>query len=425
MTQLLDADVDWAEDNKTLVFEKLQVPEVIAAAYRTQDIRGPLTPEIAFDLSQLDRAFSPRVLALAAITRGLRERGVEVALILPTDEKLHRHFLNTNWAHLMAPSSFGESASGFSDHMPATEYGTTNAQSEVVSTVTELLLLQANIAKDVLGAFEWSMNEVTDNVLTHAEDPLGGFVQVTKFLGRGRGPRRYEIVVADAGRGIGSSMRESFPELVDDIAACKHALEPGITSGPGQGNGLAGIQSIAELAGGEISILSGHAYGQLNYSDETPVVFWRNVFEGVNFPGTVVTVSLPLDVELDLREALRFQSPDWEPFDLVEAKYEAEQEGTFVIRLADEPSGRGTRESGRLLRNKVQNLISRDEHAIVRIDFSEVTMVSSSFADEFLGKLRLAMGPTAFDLHILFVNLPPPVQAVIAGAVSQRMRSGE
>ena len=98
-------------------------------------------------------------------------------------------------------------------------------------------------------------------------------------------------------------MREAFPELTDDVAATREAMLPGITSGPGQGNGLAGIEGIARLAGGEISVMSGGAFGQLRYGDGVSST-WQPVTGGVEFRGTAVTLSIPLDVEVDLREAV-------------------------------------------------------------------------------------------------------------------------
>ena len=41
-----------------------------------------------------------------------------------------------------------------------------------------------------------------DNVISHAESPVGGFVQATAY----RGSNRVEFIVADAGIGIAQSM---------------------------------------------------------------------------------------------------------------------------------------------------------------------------------------------------------------------------
>jgi anti-sigma regulatory factor (Ser/Thr protein kinase) len=50
-----------------------------------------------------------------------------------------------------------------------------------------------------LAALEWSINEITDNVLNHSRSTIGGLVQVSTFQGA---TQRVEYIVADAGVGI-------------------------------------------------------------------------------------------------------------------------------------------------------------------------------------------------------------------------------
>lgn len=411
------AQLWWGDDNTTLHFGEVKLPEAIAAAEKTQYLYGGVTPDITFDLSRLSSAFAPQLLPLVIVSRRLHTRGVSVRLVLPDTESIARLFVNAGWAHLIAPQTYPET--DFSGHhLPATTYRSATEQQQVVTAITDLLLEEAHIDRDVLGALEWSLNETTDNVLTHADDPTGGIVQVTRY------DKVAHIVVCDAGQGIGPSMREAFPKLDTDLLAVEQAVLPGVTSGAGQGNGLAGICSIARLAEGEVSILSGRAYANLRYVGHDVREHWQPVIEDINFPGTAVTLSLPLDVQLDLREALRFQNPDWEPFDLIDARYETgDIRGEFQIRLANERRGVGSREAGRALRNKAENLLATSPSARLVIDLEGVGMIASSFADEAIGKLRAIMGPGEFDRRVALTGFSDPVQAVIAGAVSQRMRT--
>jgi anti-sigma regulatory factor (Ser/Thr protein kinase) len=55
-----------------------------------------------------------------------------------------------------------------------------------------------------LKALEWALNEITDNVLNHAESPIGGLVQIQSFPSRSR----VTFYVADAGLGISHSRRQ-------------------------------------------------------------------------------------------------------------------------------------------------------------------------------------------------------------------------
>ena len=48
-------------------------------------------------------------------------------------------------------------------------------------------------------------------------------------------------------------------------------------------------------------------------------------------------------------------------------------------------------------------------------------MVSSSFADEFVGKLVAAFGFIAFTQRFRLANMNPTVEAVVNRSVSQRM----
>jgi anti-sigma regulatory factor (Ser/Thr protein kinase) len=372
-----------------------------------------LCDEVTFDLSAIETAFPSRALPLVIAVQGLQERGVGVNVTLPEDHSLQRLFLNANWAHLIAPHHF--SSFGFDGHhVPATAYASAREQQEIVNTVVELFLEETHIDRRVIGALEWSLNEVTDNVLTHAGG-TGGLIQVTRY------ENEAHIVVCDGGRGIGDSMREVFSELTTDLSAVQRAMLPGVTSGAGQGNGLAGIENIAHLAKGELTVVSGCAFGDIRFNKSDRWT-WQPVIGGVRFPGTAVTLNLPLDVSVDLREALSFQGADWEIFDFIDARYEA-VEGEFRIVMKDERRGTGSRDAGRALRTKTENLLAADAENSVTIDFSEVRMISSSFADEYLGKLRLSLGEADFTRRVRIVGLETSVRPVLAGAVSQRLRS--
>lgn len=411
----LDPQLEWGPDNQTLLFGRLKMPEVLALAANTRLLHGGLCDTLTLDLSEIRTAFSAQALPLVVVTTGLRERNVDVQLTLPSDLGLRTLFLNTNWAHLIAPDQFPEESGFRGHHVPATTYGSSEDQQAVVNLVMDLLLEEAHVDREVMGGLEWSLNEITDNVLTHAGD-VHGIVQVTRY------ESEVHIVVSDPGPGIGQTMLAAFPELADDVQAVRHAMLPGVTSGSGQGNGLAGIESIARLLGGEINVISGTCFGMLHYG-EGGYSRWQSVARDVCFPGTAVTLQLPLDVELDLREALRFQHPEWEPFDYIDVRYE-EVEGRFRIPVAEERRGVGTREAGHALRTKTENLLAAGTDTTVTVDFTGVRMIASSFADEFLGKLRADLGESAFDRRVRITGLTPELSTVLSGAVSQRMRTG-
>ena len=57
------------------------------------------------------------------------------------------------------------------------------------------------------------------------------------------------------------------------------------------------------------------------------------------------------------------------------------------------------------------------------IDFSGIPLISSSFADEVLGKLFVEIGPVNFAQRFEFRNLDSTVKQLIDKAISQRVAS--
>jgi hypothetical protein len=70
----------------------------------------------------------------------------------------------------------------------------------------------------------------------------------------------------------------------------------------------------------------------------------------------------------------------------------------------------------------VINLIeeSNGKHVIL-IDFSGISIISSSFADEFIGKLLVAIGFYKFSVLIKIVNMVEVIEAIVNRSVGQRM----
>lgn len=79
---------------------------------------------------------------------------------------------------------------------------------------------------------------------------------------------------------------------------------------------------------------------------------------------------------------------------------------------------------GRALRTNSENLLAADVDAKLVVDFSGLRVVASSFADEFLGKLRLDMSKEEFARRVVFTGYHEDVATIVAGAVAQRVRSG-
>lgn len=84
-----------------------------------------------------------------------------------------------------------------------------------------LLANFTGFSRSRLKAIEWSSNEITDNVLVHAQSEIGGIIQVIAM----RNNNGVEFVVGDAGLGVARSLRSSHHEIYSDVDALSRAIE--------------------------------------------------------------------------------------------------------------------------------------------------------------------------------------------------------
>ena len=136
--------------------------------------------ELCLDFSKCTAAFPESMLAIAAQVTQLRESGVYCYLTLPSGRDLARLFVNANWAYLLDPRSYDPSRFKGFTRVPATQFKGPDQQQEAVNRIVNSILgALSDIDRADFAAFEWSVNELTDNVLTHSESQIGGLVQVS------------------------------------------------------------------------------------------------------------------------------------------------------------------------------------------------------------------------------------------------------
>jgi len=130
----------------------------------------------------------------------LRGADVEFEVLLPEDGKLAKLFRNANWAHFLDPEkNLPSQFKGFSQ-VPATHFTNAEEQRQAVNRIVNGILgAIPNLERTELAALEWSVNEITDNVLVHSQSPIGGLVQVSTFQ---KAKKLVEYIVVDAGVGI-------------------------------------------------------------------------------------------------------------------------------------------------------------------------------------------------------------------------------
>jgi hypothetical protein len=263
----------------------------------------------------------------------------------------------------------------------------------------------------VIHAFEWSLNEVMDNVLQHSEIRCG-FVMVQIHPDA----HRIAICVADAGIGIYNSLLSSVHRPRSVVDAITLSVKEGITrdTSIGQGNGLWGLLEIVSTNRGGLTLTSGP--GSVFYRPNSNVQTFDNLpFLDRRYQGTIVDFQLHSSTPIDLPKALRGHTT----VNLTLEKFETEM-GEQLIEVKQHSHGTGTRKAAERLRNMIVNIINQGSSRIV-LDFSGIGVISSSFADELVGKLIVKYGLFSFQEAIRLKGMTDTVQAIVQRSVAQRM----
>ncbi len=367
--------------------------------------------EILLDFSDCSAATEAVMLPMMPLIARYRERdGVSFVLQPPESSELYRLFANTNWAHFIEPERFDASTQSFGN-VPARRFQSQEDMWDVSEAVLNFVHRSIALHRDVLAAVEWSLNEIMDNVLTHSDSQVGGFVQATSFRDR------VEFVVADGGVGIPASVGMS-----DHNGALRFAVSEGGTrdAEQNQGNGLFGSYQLAAGSSGQFEIQS--MYGLLYYNQTLQSQSVVN--QSVPYFGTSVRCGIGTrDIDA-INRAFAFGGTQHRPaFDFVESKFESDA-GETVYRIADHARrDLGTRAGGRRVRQQIENLLT--DASRVRIDFEGIDVITSSFADEVFGRLFLQLGPRSFMTRIILHNVHPRIDGLIDRAIILRTRNGD
>lgn len=406
--------IEW-ENNKISITGEVAARELrtfASALYQLTERRG--YKDIRLDFSDCSRVFEAFMLPAVALCEKRQSEGLDINLILPNDPSLSGLFRNANWAYFIDPRRYKESNYQGTQHVPAIRYRTPDEQDGAVDRAIDAILSSiSGFDRGRLKALEWALSEITDNVLNHAETPHGGFLQVSAFPETSN----VEFIVADAGIGIPESLG-----IFDHKRALEEAIKEGVTrdKSTNAGNGLFGSYKIAVESGGSFQLHSGSSSLLASAGDQLRMVNDRPR----RFPGTSVLARIDCTKEGLLEEALRFNDqPHDPPFDYVERKYESIIEGEMSINLTEETSSFGSREAGKSVKKKITNLLQVNPNSVLNIDFQDVPIVSSSFADEVFGRLFAELGPIGFMKLIRLKNIDKTVQNLIDRAITQRVSS--
>lgn len=286
-------------------------------------------------------------------------------------------------------------------------------------SLTDLVVCEAG----VIDTLNWCIYEVLDNVFQHSHADCG-FVMMQVHTGN----RTCVLGVTDTGRGIhramvdaaqGSSVDPARVRTADSAIA--HALEQGVTSKgkSNQGNGLHGLRRAVAINGGQLSVRSGR--GSWRYQDAnitTAVDLNRPLLDANSCHSTTVDWRLNCANAVSINEALG--RPESESVIL-----EAIATGDDYYRLdASELEALvGSRQHGSEVRTRIRNYVAAGANQIV-LDLRGIPLVSSSFADEVMGKLALEMGELQFRRTIFVEGASPVNRGLIERAIELRLLSG-
>ena len=269
--------------------------------------------DVVLDLEHCSSAFQNAMLSVCAQVMAYRTSGISFNLIPPADKKLENLFRNTNWGHFLDPNRFGVSAFRGHTQIPATQYQTPEEQQAAVNRIVNVMLgAIPELERSDFAAFEWAVNELTDNVLVHANSAVGGFVQVSTFV---KYRKRVQFVVADAGVGIPTSLRGGHPDIGSDTEALDRAIREGVTrdAAIGQGNGMFGSYQICSKSKGDFLVDSGHA--RLRFQPNSGLSIDNQT---VPYRGTLVVATIDFSDPALLEDALAFKGVKYEPIGVVE-----------------------------------------------------------------------------------------------------------
>jgi anti-sigma regulatory factor (Ser/Thr protein kinase) len=368
---------------------------------------------LTLDFSKVIKAFANGMLGVIAIVADLRLLGNEITIIPPELPIPGKFFRSTNWAHLLDPVHFSESTQARRRQF-IRQFSAFEELPSLLEGFMEIVMRHMEMPGDILAALEWSANEICDNVINHSNSAPGGFLQVIAYPDNDI----IAFTVADAGKGILNSLKEGFPKLQTDVEALGEAIKAGITRNRayGMGNGLAGTQRITTMTGGSLDILSGS--GRLTIIEpETPPYLQQ---AARSFKGTCVSGQIRISHDFSISKALTFGTVPYMPYTIVDAKYELPHEDALHLKMAEQAIGTGSRSAGREMRIKLLNLIAAKPGYPIYLDWVNVSVIASSFADEFMGKLYLRLGKERIDQTIRNIEIEPLVAQLIAKAIAER-----
>ena len=282
--------------------------------------------------------------------------------------------------------------------------------SGLVSSIRQAVVLEPG----VLNILELCLNEVADNVLMHSNpanaDQAYGFVmaQVHKLSGR------IAVCVYDNGMGIPASLQDGGVACSDAADAIALAMKRGVTDGKGAGNGLWMLRSAVDEGLGSLEIVTDGTRYALIHKTENDC---RESFSKVISPTRGTTL---VDFQLDSLRSVDVESITghigfvdyWK-----EAREDDSDGESLRLMIAQEAKGLGSRHDGESLRCLMLNAANQVTGPVI-LDFSDIEIISLSFADEIVRKTIDYLGQRQFMRQFRFEHVNRACGNVIDAVMS-------
>ena len=297
------------------------------------------------------------------------------------------------------------------------KYHSAEEVSKIVSAYVKCLNEKAVCARGVIDAFEWTVNEVMDNVLQHSKSQFG-YIACTATNNQ-----HISVAVYDNGIGILKSFQGSQYRFKTSEDAIVAAMKEGTTRDKniGQGNGLWGMSKLVANNKGLLNISSDGAIIAIDNNNNLTkhkmhMITLLKLKQRI--PGTLVDFQFQCNNEIDFSEVF---GKEYQYSNLYLESLE-DDANRINVHVNDFSFGYATRTAGEQARNKVMNIITQtEENQAILIDFSGTGIIASSFADEFIGKLVGKLGFIQFNNLIRVINVSKENVAIINRSVRQRL----
>lgn len=287
---------------------------------------------------------------------------------------------------------------------------------DVYQQVLNTLTAHFEIELSVLQALSYCFYEILDNVHIHSGRPLG--TAITHFDVRNNVLR---VLVADDGMGIRNSLAENSKYAdISESDALAMCIQDSVTDGKGMGFGLYATSRLMKNVGINFILHSG-THKLICKGDNTEVI------DNGLWPGTIVYMEISTSRDIDPNEVVDHRTDADEQYnESFVATDELESlwnngNTTNSFKFAQYGSDFGTREMGAKLRELIKPLLEQD--SCVELDFSDVNVVSNSFADECIAKLLLEYPLSFLKQHITFKALNPMAERSVLVALQRRLKA--